>query len=125
MIILGVLLAGDAVWLALMAQRFYRVYIGYIMNDQFNYIYAALFYGMYAMVIYYLALKPGLEHNSICLARFNGCLLGLAAYGAYNLTNHATLRGWPLIVTIVDTLWGTTITGAVSYISFLIISKVL
>ena len=46
-----------------------------------------------------------------------GALLGLAAYGAYDLTNQATLKNWPLSITIVDMLWGTLATGLVCVIA--------
>jgi uncharacterized membrane protein len=46
-----------------------------------------------------------------------GALLGLVAYGTYDLTNQATLKEWPSIVTVVDLVWGSLLTGVVSIIS--------
>ena len=47
-----------------------------------------------------------------------GGLLGLVAYGTYDITNLATLKGWPAIVAIVDIVWGTLLTGTIATISY-------
>jgi uncharacterized membrane protein len=50
-----------------------------------------------------------------------GALLGLVAYGTYDFTNQATLKNWPVIVTVVDLIWGAVITGSVSMLAVWII----
>jgi len=52
-----------------------------------------------------------------------GALLGLISYATYDLTNLATIKDWPLLVTIVDIIWGTVLGASVSLISYLIASK--
>jgi uncharacterized membrane protein len=44
-------------------------------------------------------------------AALNGALLGLFGYGTYDLTNQATLRHWPWLITLVDLAWGTLLTA--------------
>ena len=36
----------------------------------------------------------------------NMFILGFIIYGIYELTNHATIKKWPLFMVFVDTLWG-------------------
>lgn len=56
---------------------------------------------------------------------FAGALLGLVSYATYDLTNQATLKGWPFIVTAVDLMWGTFLTALVSVVSVLVLKKFL
>jgi hypothetical protein len=45
-------------------------------------------------------------------------LLGLVAYGTYDLTNLATVKAWPWIVTLVDMAWGTVLATAVAGVGY-------
>lgn len=40
-------------------------------------------------------------------------------YGTYDLTNLATAKNWPVIVTVVDMVWGTGLAAAVGGIGYL------
>jgi uncharacterized membrane protein len=51
-------------------------------------------------------------------AVFYGALFGFCVYAAYDLTNLATLRGWPLTVSLVDLAWGAVVTAAAAVIAF-------
>ena len=55
--------------------------------------------------------------KGVMLASVATMALGLAAYAAYDLTNQATLREWPLIVTVVDMAWGALLTGLVALVA--------
>jgi uncharacterized membrane protein len=39
-------------------------------------------------------------------------LFGFFAYATYDLTNLATLKGWPLGLSLVDMAWGTVVSTA-------------
>ena len=102
----------DAVWLSLMASRLYRPAIGHLMADGFSVLPAVLFYLLYIAGIVYFAVAPALDARKPVLAALgHGALLGLLAYATYDLTNQATLRGWPWQVTLADLAWGATVTG--------------
>jgi uncharacterized membrane protein len=47
----------------------------------------------------------------------SGALLGLVAYGTYDLTNQATLKDWPWVVTLTDLAWGAFVTGAAAWVA--------
>ena len=101
----------DFVWLTRMADPFYRAHIGGLMLNQPRLGIAALFYIFYVVGIVVFAVLPALRAESLQTAVLLGALLGLIAYGTYDITNYATLRGWPVTVLVVDIAWGTALTA--------------
>jgi uncharacterized membrane protein len=101
----------DALWLGTVARSFYRNQLGDMMLPSPNLAAAAIFYIVFAIAVVILAVRPGLEAGSISAAIGYGAVLGLAAYGTYDMTNLSTLKGWPVQLTIVDLVWGTILTG--------------
>lgn len=118
----AVFVAIDSVWLAFVANKFYKRQIGSLLADKPDFIAAAVFYILYMIGLVVFAIDPALEEDSLEKAMGLGALLGLVMYATYDLTNKATLKNWPVKVTVVDMIWGTFITGAVSTITFLIFS---
>ncbi|MBB4065657.1 DUF2177 family protein [Gellertiella hungarica] len=106
------LLVLDAIWLGLMARSFYVPKLGHLMAEQPNFAIAALFYLFYAVAVAILASVPGFSQASLATALGFGAVLGFAAYGTYDFTNLATLKDWPVVVTVVDIIWGTVVTAA-------------
>ncbi len=115
---LVLLLVIDGVWLGVVAKSFYKNQIGHLMREGVVWPAVAAFYIIYALVITILVSQPALQKGSWIQALASGALLGLAAYGAYDFTNLATLKNWPILVTMVDLLWGIFITATVSALSF-------
>jgi len=112
-------LAIDLVWLGLVARTFYRKYLGFLMAPSPNWLAAILFYLLFIVGILVFAVLPGLETNSLKNTILRAALFGLVAYATYDLTNLATLKDWPLTVTVVDLIWGTVLSVAVSCVGFL------
>lgn len=106
-----VFLALDALWLGLMADRLYRPAIGHLMLPRFALAPAIAFYAIYIAGIVVFAVAPALPRRAWPAALGRGALLGLLAYATYDLTNQATLQGWPWRLTLADLAWGTTATG--------------
>lgn len=110
LLVMGVL---DALWLGVLAKDFYRQEIGEQMVEQIRWVPAALFYFAYPAALVALALFPSGQPMGQQIAR--AALVGLVAYGVYDLTNLSTLRHWPVKLALVDTAWGTfasTLAGA-------------
>ncbi|MBX4928281.1 DUF2177 family protein [Rhizobium binae] len=105
------LLVCDAIWLGLVARSFYRDQLGALMLPSPNLAVAALFYLFFAAAVIVLAVQPALSAGSLPTALVHGAILGLAAYGTYDITNLATLRNWPLAMSLVDMAWGTLLTA--------------
>ncbi|GGG22620.1 membrane protein [Rhizobium wenxiniae] len=102
----------DAIWLGVLAKNFYRDQLGDMMLSTPNFAVAAVFYLFFAIAIVLLAVRPGLEAGSLWTTVGHGAILGLAAYGTYDMTNLSTLKNWPAPLTIVDLVWGTVLTAA-------------
>jgi uncharacterized membrane protein len=107
----GTLLVADAVWLGLVARTFYRNQLGALMLPSPNFAIAALFYVFFAVATVALVVLPGVRSGTVVSVLLYGGLLGMAAYGTYDITNLATLKNWPVIVTVVDLIWGTFVTA--------------
>jgi len=112
-------LAIDMLWLGVVARGFYRRHLGFLFADQVNWWAAFSFYLLFVAGVLVFAVAPALQAGSLSRALILGGLLGLLTYGTYDLTNLATVKGWPLVVTLVDMAWGTVLTAAVSGIGYL------
>ncbi len=105
LVVMGAL---DGVWLGWLAKSFYQEQLGALMADSVRVVPAALYYFGFPLVIVYLALMPS---SSLGEAALRSAVLGLAAFGVYDLTNLATLRGYTVTMTVVDMAWGTLATA--------------
>jgi uncharacterized membrane protein len=108
LVALAVFLALDAVWLTLMAQLLYRPAIGHLMREGFDLSAAALFYLVYGTGMVVFVIFPARRVQDALL---RGALFGLVAYATYDLTNQATMKDWPWVVTLVDLAWGAFVTA--------------
>jgi uncharacterized membrane protein len=124
-ITLLIFFAIDLVWLGVVAKNFYRQHIGHLLSADVNWPAALLFYAIYIGGIVFFAVKPALETGSAGRALAHGAIFGLIAYATYDLTNQATMRDWPVLVTVVDLAWGTVLTGTVAFLSYLVSSRLL
>ena len=101
----------DFVWLSTVSTSFYRSRIGSLLLDQPNLGVAGLFYLVYVAGIVHFAVMPAVNGANWATALVNGALLGLVAYGTYDMTNLATLKNWSVSVSIVDMMWGIALTA--------------
>lgn len=124
MIALPVFFVIDMIWLGLVAKNFYQGQIGFLMKANVNWVAAIIFYLLFIVGLVIFVISPAVENNSLKQAILYGALFGLISYATYDLTNLATLKDWPLLVTIVDLIWGTVLGSTVSLISYLIAKKI-
>jgi uncharacterized membrane protein len=124
-ITLPIFFALDMVWLGVVAKPFYSKNIGFLMRTDVNWGAAVLFYLLFIAGLVLFVITPAVEKGSWMRALTYGALFGLITYATYDLTNLATLKGWPVIVTVVDLGWGMVLAGAVSTASTLVALKVL
>lgn len=122
---LSVFLAADAVWLGLIAYGFYAEQLGALMREDIVVAPALGFYAMYVVGVVALAIAPALAADRWQAAMWRGALLGFCAYGTYDFTNLATLKDWPVTVTVVDLAWGTAVTGAVATVGYAVTRKIM
>ena len=106
----------DALWLGVASREFYKARLGQLLLEQPNWYAAILFYLIHALGIVVFAVPLA---ESWASAMFYGALFGFCVYAAYDLTNLATLRGWPLTVSLVYLAWGAVVTAAAAVAAFL------
>ncbi|WP_077035418.1 DUF2177 family protein [Pelomonas sp. KK5] len=104
----------DAAWLGLTASRLYRPAMQALMAPEVDWLPVLLFYPLYTIGLVVFAIAPALRAGRAGAAFELGALLGLLAYGCYDLTNQATLRDWPWTITVVDMAWGAIVGGGAS-----------
>ena len=112
-------LAMDMVWLVVVARGFYRERLGFLLSDQPNWWAAISFYLLFVVGLLVFVIVPAMEAGSLRKALLLGAFFGLVTYATYDLTNHATIKNWPWIVTLVDMTWGAVLATTVSCIGYL------
>jgi uncharacterized membrane protein len=125
LITLLIFFAIDLVWLGVVAKTFYQQQIGHLMSPEVNWAAALLFYAVYVGGIVVFAVKPAFEDGGAIRALTYGAALGFVAYATYDLTNQATMKDWPALVTVIDLAWGTVLTASVAFLSYHVSSRVL
>jgi uncharacterized membrane protein len=123
LIALPVFLLLDGVWLGAIAKNLYRRQLGHLMTASPNWLAAIVFYLLFIVGLVALVLQPAVSKNSWQQALILGALFGLVSYATYDLTNLATLKDWPLSVTVIDLIWGTALSATVAVISFWLFSR--
>lgn len=112
-------LAIDLVWLGVVARDFYAGQLGALMAPKPRWGVALAFYAAYCAGVVLFAVMPGIAAGSVVRTMLLGAALGALAYGTYDMTNLATLRGWPPLLTVVDIAWGTVLTAIAAGLSHL------
>jgi uncharacterized membrane protein len=114
----------DSVWLVLIAKKFYSTQIGFLMKQDINWYAAIIFYLLFIAGLVIFVITPSQEKHSWTHALYLGALFGLITYSTYDLTNLATLKDWPFVVTVVDLIWGMVLSASVSVLTYLISTRV-
>jgi uncharacterized membrane protein len=124
LIALPVFFVIDMAWLVLIAKNFYQKQIGFLMRPDINWYAAIIFYLLFIAGVVTFVISPAVEKHSWLHALLFGAFFGLVTYATYDLTNLATTKDWPLLVTIVDLIWGTVLAASISVITYLIANKI-
>jgi uncharacterized membrane protein len=124
LIALPIFVVIDMAWLVLVAKKFYQQQIGFLMKPDINWYAAIIFYLMFIAGLVIFVISPAVEKHSWVHAVFFGALFGLITYATYDLTNLATMKDWPLLVTVVDLIWGTVLAASISGITYFIAGKI-
>ncbi len=117
---LVIFFAIDLVWLGIISKKFYKRQLGHFLRPKVSWPPAIIFYLLFVAGILIFAVVPGLTAGSWPQTALMGALFGLFCYATYDLSNLATLKNWPIIVTIVDIVWGTAISTMVAVITYFI-----
>jgi len=107
----------DIVWLGVISKKLYKEYLGHLMGPV-NWPAALIFYAMFIAGLVFFVINPAIEKQSLFYAVSVGAFFGLITYGTYDLTNLATLKDWPVTITIIDLIWGTFLNAATAGITY-------
>jgi uncharacterized membrane protein len=113
----------DGIWLGFIAKNTYATQLKDLMTDHVKWSAAGLFYLLFIGMLIYFVIAPALQNGSWHIAASRGALFGLATYATYDLTNYATLKGFPLNIVIVDLIWGTVLSSTVASMAYLVYTK--
>lgn len=113
----------DMIWLIFIARSLYQKYLGYLMSNAVSWPAALVFYVLFIIGLMFFVIQPALQKNALSYAFLAGALFGLVTYATYDLTNLATIRDWPLFITIIDLIWGATVSALTSGLSFILINR--
>ena len=111
--------AIDLFWLGIVAKNIYQRYIGELLKPDVNWVAAIVFYLLFIAGLVVFVLMPAVEAGSLVKALLLGAFFGFITYATYDLTNLATLKGWPIQITIIDLIWGTFLGASTSTLSYL------
>jgi uncharacterized membrane protein len=114
----------DMIWLGVIAKGFYRKALEPLIAPDINWIAAIIFYLLFLVGVLIFALLPGIERRSFGYTIAMAALFGFIAYATYDLTNLAILRDWPLMLSIVDMVWGSFLSASTAAITYLIMSRI-
>jgi uncharacterized membrane protein len=110
----------DLIWLGIVAKNLYQKQIGHLLKTDVNWIAAMVFYALFVAALVIFVLLPAVDKGTLSHAILYGALFGFITYATYDLTNLATLKDWPLSITIIDLAWGTFLGLSTSTVSYLI-----
>ncbi len=119
LVVLASFFVIDMIWLGLVAKKFYRDQLGFLMRAKVNWPAAIIFYLLFIVGLVFFVVYPAIGEGSWFYALWTGAFFGLICYATYDLTNLATLKNWPLKVTMVDLAWGSALSAILSVIGFL------
>lgn len=115
-----VFFAIDLLWLGVIAKGIYNKWMGHLLAEQVNWTAAIIFYLLFILGIFIFAIMPAVEKQSMLRALVLGALFGFFTYATYDLTNLATLKGFPVKIVFIDIIWGIILSGATATAGFYI-----
>lgn len=108
----AVMIVIDMIWLGVIAKPLYQQGIGHLMADRPNIPFAVLFYLLFPVGLMFFAVLPNAGQSGWSQTLVAGALFGFFTYATYDLTNLATLKGWPMGLAMLDIAWGSLVSGA-------------
>ena len=109
----------DMIWLTVIAFEIFQSEVGGILRAEPNLLAAGAFYLIYILGLLILVIKPAVQQGSLVSAAWRGAVLGLTAYGTFDLTSLAVIQGWTVNAAVVDMIWGLVGTSSAAVVGFL------
>lgn len=113
-------LAIDLVWLGVVARDFYRKQLKRKLLDKPNWHAAIIFYALFIIGLMYFAIVPAIDNEDFVSGMADAFMYGVFTYVTYQLTNYATLKGWPKKLIAVDIIWGAVLCCSVTALTYIV-----
>jgi uncharacterized membrane protein len=114
-----VFLAGDFFMIPAVMRPLFQKHLAAQMLDSLRLTPAILFYLIHIGGLVYFAGLPALRDGSAVTALVNGALIGLIAYGCYEMTSHTIMRSWHINLVLIDLAWGVALSGLSAWLGAL------
>ena len=114
----------DLGWLSYAVKAFFEPAVGGLLAQKTNNAAAAAFYLLYVAGIVFFAVTPAFRGGGWTMALGMGAACGFFAYMTYDLTNMATLKGWPAWLALMDITWGTFVTAVSATAGYFAASRI-
>ena len=115
----------DLIWLGVIAKDLYQKQIGHLLKPDVNWVAAIVFYLLFIAGLVYFVLLPHVgADGSIGKVLLTGAIFGFITYATYDLTNLATLKDWPIQITIIDLAWGTFLGASTSTLAYILYNTI-
>lgn len=121
----GLFVLFDAIWLGVVAKKLYATELKGLMTSNVKWGAAALFYAVFIAGLIYFVIAPALKADSSSSLAMAAAFFGFVTYATYDLTNYATLKGFPFKIVVIDLIWGTVLSTTVATLSYMLYTKVI
>ncbi len=108
----------DLAWVGVIARPLYQDYLSFLLTPSVNWLVMILFYLLFSVGLLVFVIIPGQQAGSLQNMLVLAAFFGLVTYATYDLINFATIKDWPVVVSVVDLFWGVVVSTLVSYVSF-------
>ncbi len=114
----AVFVAVDLLWLSLVMSKLFKAQVPQLILQQPKLAPAVVFYALYPIGIAVFGILPAIGAQDWARATMMSALFGLLAYVTYELTNLATLKGWPTQIALIDIAWGAALSGVAGAVGY-------
>ena len=104
-----IFLVLDAVMLTLFMKPLFTRHLGDLIRESPALLAASVFYLAYTAGLLYLVSWPALKSQTSPI--LPAAILGALAYGTYEFTSYAIMKGWSWEMVSADVIWGTVLTA--------------
>ncbi|MBO0420813.1 MAG: DUF2177 family protein [Vagococcus fluvialis] len=117
-----VFLLLDLIWLLFISKKLYQNFIGDLLGEV-KILPAIIFYIIYIIGLTVFVILPSFDNPNMMKLLLSSAFFGFVCYATYDLTNLATLKNWPVLMTVIDLVWGSFVTMATVWVVYVINTK--
>jgi uncharacterized membrane protein len=113
----------DAIWLGLVAKPLYASGIGHLFAVKPNFVAAVAFYLIFSAGLTVFAVMPHETAPGFAGTALRAAMFGFVCYATYDLSNLATLKDWPVGLSVIDMLWGSALSAVAATVGKAVLDR--